>query len=538
MAITAVLLTIIFVPFQRANAFTVTIDLDNTVSQSPTGEPFEIVIEVEAGELISIDEITLILDNGAPSVALTRFDSSGNRLDGSLGIVVNNKLTISAFSDSGYAYGYGLVSYGVTGPTGYSYSITSTNDFIAGNNIGYSYAVGNLVTGLIGPGEITISGKLRTANLAPGSHTLDVSINTGAGVDPDELTTNTFNFTVEEDDSVVVTEEAVNAGATAAEIVATDSDGDEIELKFNFGAATTTNGNVVVTAQSVDDFINAHSEEQLEAQGLTLSGDRLMFITDDDDNVYIAVGFIMDIDLSALGLPPGTLVTVEMEYDDTGLSRFEENRVRLMHQLDSSEWEALTNDNPDINDGEEVDIENNIVYGTTDDFSLFAPAVREAISTGGDEDEDGGSGGRGGGGRGGGSVVITWPTVETKDDAYFLEHPLERIQVANSAFINAGGVMIDTAQVGQQVSISSEFTNYQGKEQRYAYIVQVLNEDDEVVSLAWQQGTLGSGSTTTVSTLWTPEAAGNYTIKIFVWNSISTTPEPLSEVTVRTISVS
>lgn len=108
-------------------------------------------------------------------------------------------------------------------------------------------------------------------------------------------------------------------------------------------------------------------------------------------------------------------------------------------------------------------------------------------------------------------------------------HPL---QVGAIIIINAGGISIDAAQVSK-----GEFANYQEVEQDYAFIVQVIDENDQVVDIAWQQGTLAGGSTTTVSTLWTPEIAGDYEVKIFVWDGISTTPEPLSEVTAKNIAI-
>ncbi|HEX7033765.1 MAG TPA: carboxypeptidase-like regulatory domain-containing protein, partial [Nitrososphaera sp.] len=116
--------------------------------------------------------------------------------------------------------------------------------------------------------------------------------------------------------------------------------------------------------------------------------------------------------------------------------------------------------------------------------------------------------------------------------------PFGTILIESLAFLNAAGLEIDEAQVGQQVSIAGEFTNNHDEEQDYAFIIQVIDENDMVTDIAWQQGTLSSGDTAEVSTVWIPEIAGDYTIKIFVWDGISTTPQPLSEVTVNNISVS
>ncbi|MEW6603509.1 MAG: hypothetical protein AB1351_02335 [Thermoproteota archaeon] len=542
--VAAGILSAIFVQFETAEAFTVDVDFpnddDDVITQTVGGQTFEIVIDVAAGELIDVDSMTLIVDAGASGQAAA-FDSNGDFTTGENDLVKDNKLmidTTGATSSLGYVYGMGLISQGYSFATG---SFSSSGGFIGGNTLGTSNpnAPTTQLTGFVGPGQITISGTLRTIDLADGAHTLDVLIDTaGGGNNVDQLNAPTFNFTVEEDATVVVQQQQVSVGATTVDVSTTDSDGDPININLDFGNATGTTGNIIVVAQNVEDFIAGSTEEELEAQGLEASGDIVIFNT--TGTTFVSVGFIMDIDVSALGLPEGTQVTVSMEYDDSNLTDEQEERVRLMHQNDDGSWEALSNLDETINDGEDVDVENNIVYGTTDDFSLFAPGRSSAGNAGGanDDDDDDGAGGGGGGGGGGGTVVITWPTVETKDEAYFFEHPLERILVANSAFINAGGVSIDAAQVNQQISISGEFTNYQEVEQDYAFIVQVIDEDDQVVDIAWQQGTLSSGSTATVGTLWTPKVAGDYEVKIFVWDGISTSPEPLSEVTIKNIEVS
>lgn len=190
----------------------------------------------------------------------------------------------------------------------------------------------------------------------------------------------------------------------------------------------------------------------------------------------------------------------------------------------TDEWEEVPTD---VNTGA------NKVTGTFDSLSQIVTGVDD-----GDEEDDGDEPCSRSGGGGGGTVTITWPKGQTFRPEYFINYPLQRMLVANSAFINAAGISIDVAQVGQQVSISGQFTNQQETAQTYAYIVQVTDENEVVTDISWQRGTLSSGSTAEVSTLWTPEEQGTYKVQIFVWDGISSTPEPLSEVTVKNIEVS
>ncbi len=279
--IAAVLLAAIFVPFQNANAFTVTIDLpdadDDTVTQSSAGEPVEVEINVENGELISISSIDFILDNDEFSVKRTTFDDEGVRTSGSSSLVIGNEVDIETagdFGDYGYGYGFGYASSGTTFSAPYSYSFTYNHAFVGGNSGGYTNAgVTNAVTGLLGPGTITITGNIRTADLAEGTHTLNVLIDTGAGGNGvDQLTSAPLVFTVEEAEITNV-EEEVEAGETEAEFEITgfEIDGEPVTVTLNFGSATTTTGNAVLTFQTEEDFFNSLADPT--AFGITQDGD-------------------------------------------------------------------------------------------------------------------------------------------------------------------------------------------------------------------------------------------------------------------------
>jgi hypothetical protein len=177
--------------------------------------------------------------------------------------------------------------------------------------------------------------------------------------------------------------------------------------------------------------------------------------------------------------------------------------MRVLHLPDNStEWEALDNLDLTINGGEEVNATANIVYGTTDGFSFFAPATTPTQPP--DDDDDGGSGGGGGGGGGSRSVTITWPSVTTLPESHFIDFPLDRVKVSSSSFVNAAGASVFGGQVGQQTSIASTFTNYQQTDQTYAFIVQITDADGYTTEISWQQGTVPAGATADVSTLWTP----------------------------------
>lgn len=186
--VAAVILGAVFVPFQKASAFTVDLALVNanpsSVPISAVGSQFLVTVNVSPGELISVSSIELTLDNGKPDMKHTVFDSNGHKTSGDPNLTRGNlRITIPSPSTSGYGYGYGYASAGTTFSPPYSYSFSAENASIAGNTYGYTYAVpnANLVNGFVGPGKILIEGKLNTALMSAGTHTLDVLIHTGAG---------------------------------------------------------------------------------------------------------------------------------------------------------------------------------------------------------------------------------------------------------------------------------------------------------------------------------------------------------------------
>jgi len=75
--------------------------------------------------------------------------------------------------------------------------------------------------------------------------------------------------------------------------------------------------------------------------------------------------------------------------------------------------------------------------------------------------------------------------------------------------------------VDQQVQIAADVTNGQGKDQAFAYLVQVQDASGVTVSLSWLTGSLTSGQSMTAAQSWTPTSSGSYTATVFVWESVS-----------------
>lgn len=152
--------------------------------------------------------------------------------------------------------------------------------------------------------------------------------------------------------------------------------------------------------------------------------------------------------------------------------------------------------------------------------------------------EDDERGGNGGGGKR--SVVVNGNderSVDVFSERYFAENPLDRIGVSNSGLLDASGASIGSAAVGQSISIAGTFSNHQENAQDYTFIVQIIDDGGSVVHIVWQDGNIESGATAGISLPWTPEIAGDHTVKMFVWNGLQASPVPLSPVSAMNVEV-
>jgi hypothetical protein len=90
--------------------------------------------------------------------------------------------------------------------------------------------------------------------------------------------------------------------------------------------------------------------------------------------------------------------------------------------------------------------------------------------------------------------------------------------------------------VNHQVQITADLTNNQQKEQPFAYLVQIQNEEGVTISLSWITGSLAPRQSMSPSQSWTPTEMGRYTAQIFVWESVDN-PDALSVPLTITINV-
>jgi hypothetical protein len=115
--------------------------------------------------------------------------------------------------------------------------------------------------------------------------------------------------------------------------------------------------------------------------------------------------------------------------------------------------------------------------------------------------------------------------------------PLERAPASNARVVDAFGNTLDSVSVDQQVQITADLVNGQDREQPFAYLLQIQDENGVTVSLAWITGSLSAGQSFSPALSWIPSTSGTYTATVFVWESVDN-PTALSPTVSVDITVS
>ncbi len=91
--------------------------------------------------------------------------------------------------------------------------------------------------------------------------------------------------------------------------------------------------------------------------------------------------------------------------------------------------------------------------------------------------------------------------------------------------------------VDEQIMIMADISNSQDTQQNFAYITQVRDNEDIVISLSWLTGSLSPRQSFSPAQSWIPTEPGTYHIQVYVWESIDN-PSALSPPLFMTVNVS
>ena len=95
--------------------------------------------------------------------------------------------------------------------------------------------------------------------------------------------------------------------------------------------------------------------------------------------------------------------------------------------------------------------------------------------------------------------------------------------------VNTSGQKITDFHVNQQIGVESNLTNNGKIEHKFTYLVQVMDNHGKTEYLEGFSASMLPNQSFTASQVWMPKAPGQYTVQVFVWDSLSSAI-PLTDV--------
>lgn len=111
------------------------------------------------------------------------------------------------------------------------------------------------------------------------------------------------------------------------------------------------------------------------------------------------------------------------------------------------------------------------------------------------------------------------------------------ISISEPTMVDTSGHPLSSYNVGQEIGVQSILTNHGTTNQKFAYLVQVVNNNGvSDYFQAFSASMLGNQSFTATQ-VWIPKDPGTYTVQVFVWDGLASAV-PLTDVVQKQITVS
>lgn len=110
------------------------------------------------------------------------------------------------------------------------------------------------------------------------------------------------------------------------------------------------------------------------------------------------------------------------------------------------------------------------------------------------------------------------------------------ITLTPPSMVDTFGKQMSAFQADQQIGVESTLTNHGSSEQKFTYFVQVMDSTGGTDFLQGFSASMLPNQSFTASQVWVPQHAGQYTVEVFVWNSLSSAV-PLTDVLHTIINV-
>lgn len=116
-------------------------------------------------------------------------------------------------------------------------------------------------------------------------------------------------------------------------------------------------------------------------------------------------------------------------------------------------------------------------------------------------------------------------------------HAASDISISSPTMVDTTGHGISSFSVGQEIGIQSVLANHGTDNQKFSYIVQVMDQDGVNDFFGATSASMLGNQSFTATQVWIPKATGTYTVQVFVWDSLASAI-PLTDVLQKQITVS
>jgi PKD repeat protein len=96
-----------------------------------------------------------------------------------------------------------------------------------------------------------------------------------------------------------------------------------------------------------------------------------------------------------------------------------------------------------------------------------------------------------------------------------------QVSISDPVMVDTTGHVISNFYVGQQIGVQSVLTNREAHDQRFAYVVEAINENRVLDFFEGSSASIQNNQSLTAVQNWVPKEAGNYTVEVFVWDSLA-----------------
>ena len=116
-------------------------------------------------------------------------------------------------------------------------------------------------------------------------------------------------------------------------------------------------------------------------------------------------------------------------------------------------------------------------------------------------------------------------------------HAASDITISSPVTVDTTGHGISGYGVGQEIGIQSVLANHGTQNQKFSYIVQVMDSNGITDFFGATSASMLGNQSFTATQVWIPKGTGTYTLQVYVWDSLASAI-PLTDVLQKQITVS